>query len=140
MINREFYKELINTNYNSITEIKKPDLDKVKMGNGNIVKIDKAIKVTFKLGTQTFTEDFLVLVVTPPVTLDNPFIIEHKVSICPGQSCTKFRDQTLHVCEIKPEKQLRWVFKREKFGVYTQKKQNYNKINKQFWNAIFRTN
>ena len=29
------------------------------MANGNIVKIDKAIKVTFKLGTQTFTEDFL---------------------------------------------------------------------------------
>ena len=50
-ISREFYNELINTNINSITEIKMPDLDKVKMANGNIVKIDKALKVTFKLGT-----------------------------------------------------------------------------------------
>ena len=56
VISREFYKELINTNINSITEIEKPDLDKVKMANGNIVKIDKANKVTFKLGTQTFTK------------------------------------------------------------------------------------
>ena len=71
VISREFYKELINTNINSITEIEKPDLDKVKMANGNIVKIDKAIKVTFKLGTQTFTEDFLVLIVTTPVILGN---------------------------------------------------------------------
>ena len=50
----------------SIAEIEKPDLDKVEMANGNIVKIDKAITVTFKLGTQTFTEDFLVLIVTTP--------------------------------------------------------------------------
>ena len=71
VISREFYKELINTNISSITEIEKPDLDKVKMANGNIVKIDKAIKVTFKLGTQTFTEDFLVLIVTTPVILGN---------------------------------------------------------------------
>ena len=34
VISREFYKELINTNINSITEIEKPDLDKVKMANG----------------------------------------------------------------------------------------------------------
>ena len=53
VISREFYKELINTSINSITEIEKPDLDKVKMANGNIVKIDKAIKVTFKLGTHS---------------------------------------------------------------------------------------
>ena len=45
VISREFYKELINTNINSITEIEKPDLDKVKMANGNIVKIDKALKL-----------------------------------------------------------------------------------------------
>ena len=43
------------------------------MANRNIVKIDKAIKVTFKLGTQTFTEDFLVLIVTTPVILGNHF-------------------------------------------------------------------
>ena len=60
VISREFYREPINTNINSITEIAKPDLDNVKMANGNIVKIGKAIKVTFKLGTQTLTEDFLV--------------------------------------------------------------------------------
>ena len=53
------------------------------MANGNIVKIDKAIKVTFKLGTQN-TEDFLVLIVTTPVILGNPFFVKHKVSICPG--------------------------------------------------------
>ena len=52
------------------------------MANGNIVKIDKAIKVTFKLGTQTFTEDFLVLIVTTPVILGNQFFVKHKVSIC----------------------------------------------------------
>ena len=86
MISREFYQELKNTNINSIIEIEKPDLDKVQMANGNIVKIDKAIKVTFKLGTQTFTEDFLVLIVTTPVILGNPFFLKHKVSICPGQS------------------------------------------------------
>ena len=71
VMSREFYKELINTNINSFTEIEKADRDKVKMANGNIVKIDKAIKVTFKLGTQTFTEDFLVLIVTTPVILGN---------------------------------------------------------------------
>ena len=121
VISREFYKQLINTNINSITEIEKPDLDKVKMANGNIVKIDKAIKVTFKLGTQTFTEDFLVLIVTTRVILGNPFFVKHKVSICPGQSYIKFPDQTLHINEIKPEKQPRRVVKRKKF--YTQKKQ-----------------
>ena len=93
------------------------------MANGNIVKIDKAIKVTFKLGTQTFTEDFLVLIVTTPVILGNPFFVKHKVSICPGQSYIKFPDQTLQITEIKPEKQPRRVVKRKKFGVYTQKKQ-----------------
>ena len=123
MQSRDFYKELINTNMNSITEIEKPDLDKVKMANGNIVKIDKAIKVTFKLGTQTFTEDFLVLIVTTPVILGNPFFVKHKVSICPGQSYIKFPDQTLQINEIKPEKQPRRVVKRKKFGIYTQKKQ-----------------
>ena len=51
-ISREFYKELIITKINSITEIAKSDQDKVKMSNGNIVKIDKAIKVTFRLGTK----------------------------------------------------------------------------------------
>ena len=117
VISREFYKELIYTNINSITEIEKPDLDKVKMANGNIVKIDKAIKVTFKLGTQTFTEDFLVLIVTTPVKLGNPFFVKHKVSICPGQSYIKFPDQTLQINEIKPEKQPRRVVKRKKFGV-----------------------
>ena len=81
VINREFYKELINTNINSITEIEKLDLDKLKLANGNIVKVDKAIKVTFKLGTQTFTEDSLVLIVTTPVLLGNPFFVKHKVSI-----------------------------------------------------------
>ena len=101
VISREFYKELINTNINSITEIEKPDLDKVKMANGNIVKIDKAIKVTFKLGTQTFTGDFLVLIVTTPVILGNPFFVKHKVSICPGQSYIKFPDQTLQILECK---------------------------------------
>ena len=35
VISREFYKELIKTNINSIIEIEKPDLDKVKMANGN---------------------------------------------------------------------------------------------------------
>ena len=97
VINREFYKEIINTNINSITEIEKPDLDKVKMANGNIVKIDKAIKVTFKLGTQTFTDVFLVLIVTTPAIIGNPFSVKHKVSICPGQSYTKFPDQTLQI-------------------------------------------
>ena len=53
------------------------------MENGNIVKIDKANKVTYKLGTQTFTEDFLVLIVTTPVILGNPFFVKHKVSLCP---------------------------------------------------------
>ena len=114
VISREFYKELINTNMNSITEIEKPDLDKVKMANGNIVKIDKAIKVTFKLGTQTFTEDFLVLIVTTPVILGNPFFVKHKVSNGPGQSFIKFPDQTLQINEIKPEKQPRRVVKRKK--------------------------
>ena len=93
------------------------------MANGNIVKIDKAIKITFKLGTQTFTEDFLVLIVTTPVILGNPFFVKHKVSICPGQSYIKFPDQTLQINEIKPEKQPRRVVKCKKFGVYTQKKQ-----------------
>ena len=93
------------------------------MANGNIVKIDKAIKVTFKLGTQTFTEDFLVLIVTTPVVLGNPFVVKHKVNICPGQSYNKFPDQTLQIKEIKPEKQPRRVVKRKKFGVYKQKKQ-----------------
>ena len=30
-----------------MTDIEKADLDKFKMANGNIVKIDKAINVTF---------------------------------------------------------------------------------------------
>ena len=118
---REFYKELINTNINSITEIEKPDLDKVKMANGNIVKIDKSIKITFKLGTQTFTEDFFVLIVTTPVILGNPFFVKHKVSICPGQSYIKFPDQTLQINEIKPEKQPMWVLKQKIWSLYTEK-------------------
>ena len=109
VISREFYKELIKTNINLITEIEKPDLDKVKMANGNIVKIDKAINVTFNLGTQTFTEDFLLLIVTIPVILGNPFFVKHKVSICPGRSYIKFPAQTLQINEIKPEKQPRRV-------------------------------
>ena len=119
MINREFYKELINTNIKSITEIGKPDLDKVKTPNANVVKIDKAIKVTFNLGTQTFTEDFLVLIqgVKTPVILGNPSFVKNKVSICPGQSYIKFPDQILQINEIKPEKQPRRVVKRKKFGV-----------------------
>ena len=65
------------------------------MANGNIVKIDKAIKVTFKLCTQTFTEDFLVLFVIFPVIIGNPFLVKQKVSIFPGQKYIKFSDQTL---------------------------------------------
>ena len=92
------------------------------MANGNIVKIDKAIKVTIKLGTQTFTEDFLVLIVTTPVILGNPFFVKHKVSICPGQRYIKFPDQTLQINEIKPEKQPRRVVKRKKiWSLYTEK-------------------
>ena len=123
VIRREFYKEVINTNINSKTDLEKPDLDKIKMANGNLVKIVKAIKVTFKLGTQTFTEDFLVSIVTTHVILGNPFFDKHKVSICPGQSYIEFPDQTLQIKEIKPEKQPRRVVKRKKFGIYTQKKQ-----------------
>ena len=51
MISREFHKEHIKTNINSITKMKNPHLGKVKMANGKIVKIDKAFKVTFKLAT-----------------------------------------------------------------------------------------
>ena len=51
------------------------------MANGNIVKIDKAIKVTFKFGTQIFTEVFLVLIVTTPVILGSPFFVIHQLSI-----------------------------------------------------------
>ena len=123
VISREFYKELINTNIKSITKIEKPDLDIVKMANGNIVKIDKAINVTFKFGTQTLTEDFLVLTVTTPVILGHPFFVKRKNSICPVQSYIKFPDQTLQINEIRPEKQPRRRVKRKKFGVYTQKKQ-----------------
>ena len=93
------------------------------MANGNIVKIDKAIKVTFKLGTQTFTEDFLVLIVTTPVILGNQFFVKHKVSICQGQIYIEFPDQTLQINEIKPEKQPRRVVKRKKIGIYKQKNQ-----------------
>ena len=74
------------------------------------------------MDTQTFTEDFLVLIVTTPVILGNIFSVKHKVSICPGQSYIKFPDQTLQINEIKPEKQPRRVVKWKKFGVYTQKK------------------
>ena len=59
------------------------------MANGNIVKCDKA----FKLGTQTITEDFLVLIVTT-VILGNPFFVKHKVSICQGQSYIKLNDHS----------------------------------------------
>ena len=110
------------------------------MANGSIVKIDKAIKVTFKLGTQTFTEDFLVLIVTTPVILGNPFFVKHKISICPGQSYIKFPDQIRQIKEIEPEKQPRRVVKRKKFGVYTQKSKSYRQINKQFQNASFTIN
>ena len=68
-------------------------------------------------------KDFLVLIVTTPVILGNPFFVKHKVSICPGQSYIKFPDQTLQINEIKPEKQPKRVVKRKKFEVYTQKKQ-----------------
>ena len=61
------------------------------MANGIIVKIEKATKVLFKLGTQIFAEDFLVLIVTTPVILGNSFFVKHKVSICPGQSFIKER-------------------------------------------------
>ena len=105
VINREFYKKFINTKINSITELEKPDLDKVKMANGNIVKFDKAIKITLNLGTKTFTEDFFVLIVTTPLKLGNPFLAKHKFSICPGQSYIKFPHQTLQINEKKPEKQ-----------------------------------
>ena len=113
VISREFYKELIKTNFNSITEIEKSDLDKFKLANGNIVKIDKAIKVTFKLFTfKLFTEDFLVLIVTTLAILINPFFVKHKVSMCPGQSYLRFLDETVQINEIKPEKQPRRVVKR----------------------------
>ena len=72
VIIREFHQQLIKTSINSITEIEKPDLDKF---NGNIVKIDKAFKVTFKLGTQIFTEDFLVLIATTSVILFRQHIL-----------------------------------------------------------------
>ena len=75
------------------------------------------------MGTQTFTEDFLVLIVTTPVILGNPIFVKHKVSICPGQNYIKFPDQTLQINEIKPEKQPRRVVKRKNSRVYTQKKQ-----------------
>ena len=35
VISRAFHKELNNTNINSVTEIEKSDLDKIKMANGN---------------------------------------------------------------------------------------------------------
>ena len=104
VISREFNKELIHTNINSITEIEKPDHYNIKMANGNIVKIDRAIKVTFKLGTQTFTENFLVIIVATSVLKGHPYFKKHNVSICPGQSYIKFPDQTLKINEIKPEK------------------------------------
>ena len=126
-----FYKEIINTNINSITEIEKPDLNKVKLAIGNIVQIDKAIKVTFKLGTQSFTEEFLVLNVTTPVKFDNPFFVKHKISICPGQSYIQFRDQSLQINEIKPEKQPRKVVKRKKQFIH-RKSKYYNQIKKQY--------
>ena len=65
------------------------------MANGKTAKTDKAIKVTFKLGTQTFTEDCLVLFVTTAVILGDPFFFKHNVSICPGQSYIKLPHQTL---------------------------------------------
>ena len=77
VIRREFYKELIITNISSITE---PDLDKVKTANGKLVEIDKAIKVTFKLGTQIFTEDFLVLIVITPVISSNHSLLNIKLA------------------------------------------------------------
>ena len=133
VISRDFNWEPINTNINSKTEIAKPDLDNFKMANGNIVKIGKAVKVTFKLGTQTFTEDFLVLIVTTAVILGNLFFFKHKVSICPGQSYNIFPDQTLQINEIKPEKQPRRVVKRKKNLEFIHRKNKYyNQINKQY--------
>ena len=75
------------------------------MANGNIVKFDNAIKFTLNLGTQTFTENFCVLIVTTPVKLGHPFLAKHKFSVCPGQSYIKFPHQTLQINDIKPEKQ-----------------------------------
>ena len=91
------------------------------------------------MGTQTLTEDFLVLIVTTPVILGNPFFDKHKVSICPGQSYIKFPDQTLQINEIKPEKQLRRVVKRKNLEFIHRKSKYYNQINKQHYNASFRT-
>ena len=97
VVNRGFYKEHINTNTNSIRKIEKPDIDEVNMADGNIVKIDKAIKVKFRLATQAFTENFLVLIVKTPIKLGTQFFVKYKVSICQRQSYIKFPDQTLQI-------------------------------------------
>ena len=47
----------------------------------NIVKTDKAINVTFKLGRKLFTEEFSILILTTAVTLGNSFFVKHKISI-----------------------------------------------------------
>ena len=68
---REIYQERIQKNIISITEIEKLDPEKIKMKNGNIVKIVKAIKVTYILGTKTFNKKIL----TTPVILVDPIFV-----------------------------------------------------------------
>ena len=75
---REIYEESIQKNTISITEVEKLDPEKIKMTNGNIVKIDKAIKVTFILGTKTFSKEIL----TTPVILVDPIFVNLKSRIC----------------------------------------------------------
>ena len=45
------------------------------MAHKNIVKTDKAIKVSFRLEKQFFTEEFPVLILTVLVKLNNPLFI-----------------------------------------------------------------
>ena len=80
-----------------------PSFTSVRMASGQKVTIEKQAKLSFKIGTPTFQDSFLILLTMNSAILRNPFFKKHKITIDPKHNLLHLPELTVQLIQILPD-------------------------------------
>ena len=94
----------LQTNIPNQIVMEDPSFTSVRMASGQKVTIKKQAKISFKIGTHTFQDSFLILPTMNSAILGNPFFKKYNITIDPRHNLLHLPDLTVQLNQILPEK------------------------------------
>ena len=114
----------LQTNIPNQIVMEEPSFTSVRMASGHKVTIKKQAKISFKIGTHTFQDSFLILPTMNSAILGNPFFKKYNITIDPRHNLLHLPDLTVQLNQILPEKgqKSKYTKKLPKLPLLLQKK------------------